>query len=278
MLLFLWMVVQVCLESLPISSSGHTSLLLFYFPEFHEMISIDQLQYFDWALHSITLVVMTIFFWDKWWQLILHKNFHIKLLANIDFWKKFLPAFLFVSTVSFIFFTLYIVQSFLPISIIQIPLSLGFFITAFELCILNYLLSYQKSHILVSWNLWHAILLGVVNSLLVHIPGVSRCGTNFLLCQFLGYKSADAFAISWMIFFPFALAGGLYGILKVASDHFLFQELLHIPMLLVMVGAGIISYLLLWCFSYLMNHKKIYYLAWYMIVPIALSLSVTLGK
>ena len=37
MLLFLWMIVQVCLESLPVSSSGHTSLLLFYFPQFHEI-------------------------------------------------------------------------------------------------------------------------------------------------------------------------------------------------------------------------------------------------
>ena len=209
MLLFLWMIVQVCLESLPVSSSGHTSLLLFYFPQFHEFLSVDQLKHFDWALHSITLLVSTTFFWNSWWQLILHKRFHIKFLVQLDFWKKFAPACLFVSCSTFVFLTLYIVQSFFNVSFFKIPLFMGFCITALELLFMNYFLASQKSHISASWNVSHAIILGFVNSLLVHIPGVSRFGTNFLLCQFFGYKSSDAFALSWMIFFPVAFAGGL---------------------------------------------------------------------
>ena len=278
MLLFLWMIVQVCLESLPISSSGHTSLLLFYFPQIHENIALDQLQNFDWALHSITLIVITAFFWNYWWHLILHKNFHIKMLAQKEFWKKFAPAFLFVSISSFVFFILYVIQNFLQISLDQIPLSIGFCITALELFAMHYLLFSQKTlpKIQVSWNLWHAILLGIINSFLVHIPGVSRFGTNFLLCQLLGYKPADAFALSWMVFVPFALAGGFYGIFKVAGDQFCMQQLLHIPMLLGMVASGLISYLLLYYFAYAMNHKKLQYLAWYMILPIALSFGVTI--
>lgn len=278
MLLFLWMIVQVCLESLPISSSGHTSLLLFYFPQIHENRALDQLQNFDWALHSITLIVMIIFFWNYWWQLILHKTFHIKMLAHKEFWKKFAPAFFFVSAVSFVFFILYMIQKFLQFSLFQIPLLIGFCITALELIAMQYLLSSQKNsqQISVSWNLWHAIILGIINSFLVHIPGVSRFGTNFLVCQIFGYKPADAFALSWMVFVPFALAGGFYGVLKVASDQFLIQQLLHMPMLIGMVMAGLISYLLLYYFAYAIQHKKLQYLAWYMIVPIVLSLGVTI--
>ena len=272
MLLFLWMILQLCLESLPISSSGHTSLLFFYFPEVHGILSLDQLKFFDWALHSITLLVITIFFWNNWWQLILHKKFHIRFVAQVDFWKKMIPAFLFVSLATFVFFAFYILQSFFSISWIKIPLLLGFSCTALELIFMNRFLIIKKDHIKISWNLWHALILGIVNSLLVHIPGVSRFGTNFLACQLFGYKPADAFAISWLVFVPFALAGGLYGIMKVSSDSYLLAQLLHMPMLIGMVASGIISYMLLYCFAYFIEHKNLKYLVWYMIVPIAISL------
>lgn len=272
MLIFLWMVVQVCLESLPISSSGHTSLLLFYYPQSHRILSLDQLKHFDSFLHSITLFVITIFFWNIWWHMILRKNFHIRYLIEYDFWKKLAPAFIFVSLATFVFSFLYIAQSFFTLIFFQIPLSLGFFITAFELLYMNHLISSQKSYNPVSWNIWHAIILGSINSLVVHIPGVSRFGTNFLLCQFFGYKPADAFAVSWMVFIPFALAGGLYGAMKVWDDSYLLDQVLRMPMLLGMVGAGIVSYMLLYYFAYLIHHKKLDYLAWYMIIPIVLSL------
>lgn len=273
MLLFLWMIVQICLESLPVSSSGHTSLLLSYYKNYDEINMLDWLHDFDWALHIITFFVIVMFFWNIWWQMILRTKFHISLVLHNDFWKKLFPAFLFVCTSTFVFFTLYI---FIPQFSFSIPLSWGFFLTAAELFCMNYLLFSQKHSISVSWNIFHATILGIVNSFLVHIPGLSRFGTNFLVCQLLGYKPEDAFAISWMVFVPFALAGGLYGILKISHNHDLMFHLLHIDFLLVMVGAGIFSYLLLWYFAYLMKHKKLHYLAWYMIVPIVLSLGVNL--
>ena len=205
--------------------------------------------------------------------MILKRAFHVSLVVSSNFWKKFFPAFLFVTVATLVFLSLYIV---IPQSLFQIPLILGFCFTLLELFFMNRLLSSQKHAISVSWNIFHAIVLGISNSFLVHIPGVSRFGTNFLVCQLLGYKPQDAFALSWMIFVPFALAGGAYGVIKVLSDHDLIVQLLHIHILLVMVGAGIISYLLLWYFEYLMNHKKLYYLAWYMTLPIALSLGLTL--
>lgn len=273
MFLFLWMIVQICLESLPISSSGHTFLLYSYVKKYYETIPLDVLNDFDWALHIITFLVILVFFWDVWWRMILNRSFHVSFIVRSDFWKKLFPACLFVTVATLVFLSLYIL---IPKSLFQIPLIIGFFLTALELFFMNHLLSSQKHSISVLWNILHAIILGITNSFLVHIPGVSRFGTNFLVCQLLGYKPADAFALSWMVFVPFALAGGVYGMIKVVSNHDLIVQLLHIHILLVMVGAGIISYLLLWYFKYLMNHKKLYYLAWYMILPIAVSLGLIL--
>jgi len=266
------MLVQVCLESLPISSSGHTSLLLFYDTYFHEIASCDQLKYFDWFLHGITCIVITVFFWNAWWQLILHKKFHVKYILDWNFWKKLALAGMFVTVSTLVFFTLYILQSFVWKAFVRIPLFLGFCITALELLYMNYLLCYKKNSCVVSWNLWHALILGISNAVLVHIPGVSRFGTNFLLCQIFGYKPAEAFAVSWLIFIPFAFAGGLYGVIKVASDSYLLDQVLRMPMLLGMVIAGVISYILLYWCAYMIDHKKLSYVALYMIIPIVLSL------
>jgi undecaprenyl pyrophosphate phosphatase UppP len=276
MLLFLWAILQICLESLPVSSSGHTLLLLNYFDKHHEIISIDDLYNFDWALHGITLLVILFYFWNSWWRLILHRSFSLPLVFTLDFWKKFLHAFAFVSIVSLVFLCLYVgIAMILLFSFNQpprIPLFLGFCITALELWYSNKKLQNNITFIPVQWNFSHAILLGIINAIVAYIPGVSRFGTNFLLLLMLRYKPSNAFAISWMTCFPFALGGSIYGIMYIMRNPVLLEQILHINLLLVMVGAGLISYILLHGFRYLMDQKKLHYLVWFMLISIVLSI------
>jgi undecaprenyl pyrophosphate phosphatase UppP len=67
MFLFLWILIQIIGESLPISSSGHVLLMQKLFAQ----ALGKQATIIDFLLHGPTILILLIYFFKTWWQMIL---------------------------------------------------------------------------------------------------------------------------------------------------------------------------------------------------------------
>ena len=127
--LYLYIFVQIFLESFPISSSGHSALLQqwysFLYPSFRNPLlsslctgtTIHQ-DVFDALLHGPTLIILFFFFFHRWFFLLRHPVRCRFIIAK-------LILYIFISTSIALFFY-FVVQ----IQHYRLPLGIGFFITA----------------------------------------------------------------------------------------------------------------------------------------------------
>ena len=249
LILFLWILIQIIGESLPISSSGHVQLM-----QKIGNISLQDAWIVDFLLHGPTIIILLLYFFSSWWNMIFPA-------------QKFKEAvfFLFIAdSITTIFWALKIssyslVQSyFLPI---------GFFITA--LCL--YFSYYIKGDKTFAWSKKDAVILGLVQSVSL-LPGISRFAATYWAGIWLGYEKRIAVVISFFIQMPLLCAGFLKGGLALRNDTDLFLELMQPWVFLTVLLASVISYFLFCLVLRLIEKNRLWYGAYYMVIPIIVSL------
>src|SRR3990167_11335022 len=155
-------ILQIILESLPISSSGHLKLLeiinqkfdiFFYFPLQNFGLNYE-------ILHLPSILVIFIFFFQDFLEIIL---ITFKSLRN--FLQVF--AFIFITNSITILFYLFHKFKVLP----EIPLSLGFFITGILLFSLLFCTKSIKNNNF--WPIKNAFILGIAQGMAL-FSGISR--------------------------------------------------------------------------------------------------------
>src|SRR3989338_9786501 len=83
MMLFLWIVIQILGESLPISSSSHVQLmqkLLDFFGVQYEFFA--NFATIDFLLHGPTILILLFYFFTTWWLLIFNEKFSFSLILR----------------------------------------------------------------------------------------------------------------------------------------------------------------------------------------------------
>jgi len=258
-------------ESLPISSSGHVALVEklltkygFSFQPLNSMVDID------FVLHGPTIIILLIYFFNEWWHMIFNKEFNINLLCKKEVIYSLLSPMIFIGVadlITVLFYYsglaqyLFIKQSFLPI---------GFVITAFSLYSTRYATNSQNAKKL--WSIQDGILLGIVQGFSL-LPGISRFGATYsagrLLC---GYSNFQAFSISFLIQLPLLCSAFIKGIIFIEKSSELMIKLFSFTTLLVIVLVSILSYYLLYFVGKIIEKNKFYYFAFYMAIPISISL------
>lgn len=268
MFLYLWMMIQVFIECLPISSSGHVALM-------HRLADAYDLQIpqiigvygwaFDYLLQGISAVLFLFYFFTMWWKLVVNRPVKLAALADTDVWyhiiTKVLPFGIAADAATFVCWIIKIDE------IIQLPLAVGFSITALSLWSLQYAPVSKK---IDRWSVRSGLLVGLVQGCAL-LPGISRFGTTFTALRWIGYKNDDAFVVSFLIQWPLIVAGSLLGI-KTLVDAGLLHHVVTLPLLICMTFAGIIAYWLFYCVHAIIDRNQLCKFFYYMIIPVILAL------
>lgn len=267
MLLYLWMIVQILCESLPISSSGHVLLLQQIMMKYQ--ISQDNIPYdlwaFDYILQGLSAIVIFCYFFPMWWQLIVRKPMEISSLLQRDIWVKTVPAvFLFGLIADGITF---LAWNFINFDNLYFSVACGFFMTASALWSLQYTI--EKNNI-ATWSCKYAIVVGSAQAISL-LPGISRFGTTFVSLQWCGYQGRVAFALSFLLQWPLIVAGALKGFYAL-QDQLIMQTMVSLPFLMTVVIAGYGAYKLLFWVGTIIDKKMLWKFSYYMMIPTFIAL------
>ena len=235
-------VLQIILESLPVSSSGHAQLAGMFLPD-----------YIDRLASGATVVVLLAYF-SKEILFVIHDFFiHPRKIIS---WLLLIAM---STSVTVFFYTL------LKLIATAFPLWLGFLITMLSL----FSLAWCKKVTLRSMTYAPIFLLGVVQGFAC-LPAVSRLGTTYTAACWLGFSPAVAFRISCALQLPLFAVGFLEGFVTVWRNGMLalFDWWQLFPILFAMV----VAYLILWAVEFLMRSQKLWYLGFYMLLPTMLAL------
>ena len=253
--LYFIVLLQIILESLPISSSGHIILLENVIPAVNNLkifLGLPCYKALDHLLHLPTVFVFLIFiiFYLKE-SLNKFKINYIRLISFI--------ALADLTTVCIYFFK----RNFTY----MLPIWIGFIITL----IINFFAYKEKdkSDFKLSFN--KAILLGLAQGV-AFLPGVSRLAITFLMARFTGFLKEDALFISLLMAIPLFIAGSTKGFICIMSSSHCYNYIFKMKFFISIILASLLAFLLLVCLKWLINHNKYWVLSIYMLVPILISI------
>lgn len=262
--LVLWIIAQIVLESLPISSSGHVALLLKLSESFWGKVVLPEHAWVvDFLLHGPTVLILMAYFFSAWWRLVFSQSVNFNLLLAVHGWKRILQAVCFVGTADIITFMFWWID-FFPV----LPLYVGFLITAVVLYCTQF---FEDQHKKFDWSMHHAILLGIIQGMSL-LPGISRFASTYFASKLLGYKNSVAFSVSFMVQVPLILAGFCKGLLAYYKDASVCGDIFDFKILFVILIASVISYGMLSVVEKIISKKKLWYLSFYMMLPMILAL------
>ncbi len=260
LIFIVFVVVQILLESLPISSSGHVLLFAKIF-SYYQQIPITISEPVEHLMNGPTIIVLLLYFykdiffvfshWRSYWRT-LYYYFFLLVLANS------------ITTVIYFLFHVPILYYYKTV----FPLWLGFPITA--LCLLSLkFLPRQKSHNL---SFFSAALIGCVQGLAL-LPGISRLASTYTAARWLSISHYEAFRFTCALQAALFAGGFVKGLIPFIYNYFYFGELPEISFVLfgTILCACSGAYFLLWFVETLMRKNKLWYLGFYMFIPLAIS-------
>ena len=262
MFLYVWMIIQVVAESLPISSSGHVALM-------HEMQHqmIADVWAFDYLLQGVSAVVFLSYFFNAWWKLVVKNPIGISALFSANVWRKnIIPVLIFGIAADGMTFLLWCLQI---DQLCNFPLIIGFVITTCALWSTQYAVEKKDVDI---WSIKNGLVVGFVQGCAL-LPGISRFGTTFATLRWLGYQNRDAFSISFLIQWPLIVAGSLVGF-KALHDLGRIHDVITLQFICLTLVAAMCAYELLCVVKKIIDKNLFWKFSYYMIIPITIALFV----
>lgn len=239
-------IVQIILESLPISSSGHLTLVqkMFYWQPLSQAC--------EYILHGPTILILIVYFRKTWFALLMHCwRYRILIMRMI-----MMGAAADLATVPIYESTKFLFA--------WVPLYIGFLITAAVL----YSVRFCRRDAYQPLTYTKAALIGVVQGI-AGITGISRLATTYAAGVWLGLSPRKSFYVSCMIQFPIICAGFVYGLWQ--GDSSCTQLFVQPISLLALCVATCIAYILLWWVQQIMQQGTVWKFAAYMLAPILVS-------
>ena len=248
--LYVWSVLQIVLESLPVSSSGNVILWMHLLHKYLQPLSIpiESLD-FDFLLHGPTLFVVGLYFYKEWVAYLPLLRREWRFLFTVGLYCAWADAL----TAAWYFL-------FKVIGTSWMPLYLGFFLTG---CLLASLVFYKPRQNTSNrfLSLYDATVLGIVQGIAL-LPGLSRFALTFVAAQHLGYAPFHAFGYSFLIQFPLIGAAFLKGCYSLYSFEYR-SEILRPSFGITILIATVLSYAALWMVGVLIQKRKMHLFAWY---------------
>lgn len=283
MFLILIIFLQVILESMPVSSSGHLAL----FNKFFDLKISEALDYF---LYGPTIIILMLLFYKEWSRPLLNL---IRPILNILYgvendshrvmqlvalyrgaYKRLVN--IFIKIVLFLLIAdlvtgliLFLFKAFVIKQIwfnSNISLLTGFFITFLLLILLG--LKRKLNYLLDMSFLFKAIILGLVQGLAM-LPGISRFASVYVASRYLNIPTRRAFELTFLLQFSIIVPGFILGTYKLI-DTTDWYNIFTLPVFFSIIFATIISFFVLsWCRK-LAYKNMLWLFSFYMLLPISL--------
>ena len=145
----------------------------------------------------------------------------------------------------------------------KFPLSLGFLITT----VILFSLKFLRSAKMCEWQFLDAVFIGLAQTL-AFVPGVSRLGLTYFSARVRDIRPHDAFAISFIASLPLGIAGFVIGLYKLRSSSlYCFDFSYFVYIVIASLGA----YFLLVLLYFLIKRGRLWWLGWFMLLPMVVS-------
>jgi undecaprenyl-diphosphatase len=265
---------QIILESLPVSSSGHLLLA-------EKILHAQIPKHFDYFLHGSTIIILLIIFYKEWIEPVRYlitgiannffrKKASYKNLLNIFF--KIITLVIIsnsITTLIWFIFKFYLEESNWFGS--NLHLLIGFCITTLFL----FLLKFKENNICkckININIYiKYIILGLIQGMAL-FPGISRFASTYTVSRFLNFTPKRAFQITFLLELPLIFAGFLLGIYHVNK----ISNTLSLTIWLAIITATIISGFIFKFVKKLSQSNNLHKFSYYMIIPIVILIYIIL--
>jgi len=243
----LFLYLSVVLETFPISSSGHITVMQALFEKFRWPYYVDE--NYDLFFHGPIAIMVALFFFNDWFFIV--KGFP----RTLPYIKKIVcRGFITDSLTVLAYFLLFKNNAFIPVWV-------GFLITSALIFSLKWC---RTSPPYCVWNYRNALMLGFVQSIAL-IPGISRLGSTFVCARWMGFSVRKALQLSFLIEWPISCAAFLKGM------HALYQEnkiveLLQLKVILVMIVAMVCGFFCLRLMQRILNEHCEWVFSVYLVI------------
>ncbi len=246
--LYVYTVMQIIFESLPVSSSGN---VLLWIPVLQKFLDLKSSEYvlldFDFLLHIPTLFIIGLFF------------FQVGVPRLAPMYRRYSRLVMLTgccvvadtATVSFYFLWKAVGTTFFSLWV-------GFLCTTVVLASVRFFPLKQKKNEL---SYRDALILGVVQGIAL-LPGISRFASTLVVGIWLGYSYEKSFMYSFLIQVPLlgaALVKGLWSLAH-AQTYAPFNEP---AFYVVLLGASAVSFCVFLYVFAMVKRKTIWVFAWY---------------
>ncbi|MCL4361002.1 undecaprenyl-diphosphate phosphatase [Candidatus Dependentiae bacterium] len=249
---YLILILQIILESLPVSSSGHLKIVESIWNLWHPDSIIKLNKSLEYVLHGPTLLILTIFLYNKILYKINFDQLYYLILSVIIADSVTVLIYFFINYFDFSFFKLFY----------------GFLITFLCLISLKFAPQGTREHL----NFKDALILGLIQGIAL-LPGISRLASTIAIACWLGIDIKTGFLFSLSMQLPLVIAGFSKGIIEffILQMHSLAYFNFNIFFLIMSVST-FISYYCLDYVYFLSLNGYFYKFAYYIVLPIMISL------
>ncbi len=238
----LYLFMQILLESLPISSSGHLHLLGFEVPWSIEFFA-----------QGPTAVMLLIYFAREWSALLFSPSSSSLMLWR---WAGIIGV---AEAITGLFFLL---AHAMPL---RAPFVVGFGCTALLLLSLKLFPAKQTDEKPLKWR--DGVWVGIAQGVALMVPGVSRLAVTYVVGRWLGMTASRSFRFSCALQAPLFGGAALLGLGMLLHNGEL-GAVLGGGGLLGILAASVGAYFLLWMVETMMVRETLWYFGLYMIIPI----------
>ncbi len=273
--------VQIILESLPISSSGHQLLVQQLWIKVTGQALTPIPDFFDHFLHGPTVLVIAFVFFKDWfasarrlviagWKVLVHRK-QLRW-SERRLWRLFSMIFIFMCAADAMTVLAYVGQHFIGKNavIFHEPRFLLMNMMATMVALLSLRWVERVRRAASSLTLKKSLLLGTVQGVALLCPGLSRFGATYVAGRWLRLSPRRAFQFSFLIQFPLIAAAffinGIPDMVKTPAA----RALLSVPMLMTIAVSTVIALgLFAWAYR-LALRRRLWWFGVYMIVPISI--------
>lgn len=248
--------IQIILESLPLSSSGHIYLLenlLKNLGGLKQNLGIACYKSVELAAHLPSAIIFLLFIF-------------LFLVPSVKKFRlnycTFLLNILLADCITFAMYFFGLKKPF-------IPLWFGFIITGL-IIVLSSILPFKENEE-VALDTKKAVILGLAQGVSLQ-PGVSRLGLTYLTGLFLGFPKNCSLLISFSLAVPLFIGGALKGIYKISISKECYSHVFNMGTICVVTFASLLAFLLLVCLKWLIERNKYWIFFLYLLIPTLLAI------
>jgi undecaprenyl pyrophosphate phosphatase UppP len=281
--------IQIIVEALPVSSSGHAVLAQLLWEKYAMRPLTPLPDFFDHFLHGPTVVVLLVVFFKDWFssaQRLLCAWWALVCGHRAMTWSERRLSQLFFKVFGFIcaadavtaiaYFSKIALGRYAAI-FIDPRVLLGCFVVTL-LLLLSLLFVGRWAGTGCTLTLGRALAFGAAQGIAYLLTGISRLGITYVVGRWTGLSPRRSFQFSFLIQFPLiAAAFAINGIRGMCSAPEV-GAFVNVPMLATMLGATIVAGFLFAGVYRLALQRRLWWFGVYLVVPIGILVMLMLGR